>query len=164
MSAFVARCVTLYDGPFPYVDGLILQATQHIDRIPVEHVARASGQSNYTLRRLIRLWLNLFINFSAMPLRVSVVAGFVIGLMGLGGFVLVIAEALLRAPPPGWASLMAATLLISGVQMVMLGILGEYLGRLFLTANRKPQSLIREIVPPAAEGSSKFEAVSRKVS
>lgn len=59
---------------------------------------------------------------------------------------------------------MAATLLISGVQMVMLGILGEYLGRLFLTVNRKPQSLVREIVPPAAEGSSKFESVPRKVS
>jgi undecaprenyl-phosphate 4-deoxy-4-formamido-L-arabinose transferase len=128
----------------------------------VQHVARANGQSNYTLRRLVRLWLNLFINFSAMPLRVSVVAGFVIGLMGLAGFVIVIAEALLRAPPPGWASLMAATLLLSGVQMVMLGVLGEYLGRLFLTANRKPQSLVREIVPPAAEIDRKIQAVSRK--
>jgi glycosyltransferase involved in cell wall biosynthesis len=162
MSAFVARSVTVYDGPFPYVDGLILQATQHIDRIAVEHVARANGQSNYTLRRLIRLWLNLFINFSAMPLRVSVVAGFVIGLLGLAACLFVIAEAVFRAPPPGWASLMAATLLLSGVQMVMLGILGEYLGRLFLTANRKPQSVIREIVPPAAETSSKIQAVSRK--
>jgi undecaprenyl-phosphate 4-deoxy-4-formamido-L-arabinose transferase len=162
MSAFVARSITIYEGPFPYVDGLILQTTQHIDRIPVEHVARASGQSNYTLRRLVRLWLNLFINFSAMPLRISVVAGFCIGLMGILGFVIVIAEALLDAPPPGWASLMAATLLISGVQMVMLGILGEYLGRLFLTANRKPQSLVREIVRPAAEAPPKFQAVPRE--
>ena len=118
-----------------------------------------SGQSNYTLRRLVRLWLNLFINFSAMPLRLSVVAGFVIGLLGMVGCIIVIAEALLRAPPPGWASLMAATLLISGVQMVMLGIIGEYLGRLFLTANRKPQSLVREMVPPAAEDSLRIQAV-----
>jgi len=162
MSAFVCRSITVYDGPFPYVDGLILQTTQHIDRIPVEHVARASGQSNYTMRRLVRLWLNLFINFSAMPLRVSVVAGFALGLMGILGFGIVIAEALLRAPPPGWASLMAATLLISGVQMVMLGILGEYLGRLFLTANRKPQSLIREVVRPAAEAPAKIQAVQRE--
>ena len=162
MSAFVARNVTAYEGPFPYVDGLILQVTQHIDRIPVKHVARASGESNYTLRRLIRLWLNLFVNFSAMPLRISVVAGFVLGLLGIGGFVIVIAEALLRAPPPGWASLMAAILLISGVQLVMLGILGEYLGRMFLTANRKPQSLVREIVPPAAESVSSIQAVSQE--
>jgi undecaprenyl-phosphate 4-deoxy-4-formamido-L-arabinose transferase len=160
MSAFVAKSVTIYEGPFPYVDGLILQTTQHIDRIPVEHVARAKGQSNYTLRRLVRLWMNLFINFSAMPLRISVVAGFVIGLLGLAGFVAVVAEALLRAPPPGWASLMAGTFLLSGVQMVMLGILGEYLGRLFLTANRKPQSLVREIVRPATERAARIKAVS----
>ena len=159
MSAFVVASITRYEGPFPYVDGLIMQTTQHIDSIPVEHMARASGQSNYTLRRLVRLWLNLFINFSAMPLRLSVVAGFVIGLLGMVGCFMVVAEALLRAPPPGWASLMAATLLISGVQMVMLGIIGEYLGRLFLTANRKPQSLVREVVPPAAEDSFRIQAV-----
>jgi len=156
MSAFVGRSITVYDGPFPYVDGLILQTTQHIDRIPVEHVARASGQSNYTMRRLVRLWLNLFINFSAMPLRVSVVAGFALGLMGILGFGIVIAEALLRAPPPGWASLMAATLLISGVQLVMLGILGEYLGRLFLEVKGRPIYVVegvyqdgRSAKPPA---------------
>lgn len=159
MSAFVVSCVTRYEGPFPYVDGLIMQSTQHIDSIPVEHMERASGQSNYTLRRLVRLWLNLFINFSAMPLRLSVVAGFVIGLLGMIGCIMVVAEALINAPPPGWASLMAATLLIAGVQMVMLGIIGEYLGRLFLTANRKPQSLVREVVPPAAEESRRLQAV-----
>ena len=159
MSAFVVAAISRYEGPFPYVDGLIMQMTQHIDSIAVEHMARASGQSNYTVRRLVRLWLNLFINFSAMPLRLSVVAGFVIGLLGMVGCIMVIAEALLRAPPPGWASLMAATLLISGVQMVMLGIIGEYLGRLFLTANRKPQSLVREVVPPAAEDSFRIQAV-----
>lgn len=162
MSAFVAKSITLYEGPFPYVDGLILQTTQHIDRIPVRHVARAKGQSNYTMRRLIRLWLNLFVNFSAMPLRLSVVVGFATGLLGLAGFVVVILEALFRAPPPGWASLMAGTFLLSGVQMVMLGIIGEYLGRLFLTANRKPQSLIREIVRPAAENPPRIQAVQRE--
>ena len=164
MSAFVAKCVTRYEGPFPYIDGLITQSTQHIDRIPVEHVARASGQSNYTMRRLVRLWLNLFINFSAMPLRLSVVAGFVIGLLGMVGCIMVVAEALLRAPPPGWASLMAATLLLAGVQMVMLGIIGEYLGRLFLTINRKPQSLVREVVRPAAENAPRMQAVQREAS
>ena len=162
LSAFVAKSITLYEGPFPYVDGLVLQTTQHIDRIPVEHVARAKGQSNYTMRRLVRLWLNLFVNFSAMPLRLSVVAGFVIGLLGLAGFVAVLLEALFRAPPPGWASLMAGTFLLSGVQMVMLGIIGEYLGRLFLTANRKPQSLVREIVRPAADRAARIQAVAQE--
>ena len=67
-------------------------------------------------------------------------------------------EALLRAPPPGWASLMAGTFLLSGIQMMMLGIIGEYLGRLFLTVNGKPQSLVREVVPPAAEAETAFTA------
>lgn len=164
MSAFVADAVTKYEGPYPYVDGLIMQATQHIDRILVEHMPRASGQSGYTLRRLVRLWLNLFVNFSAMPLRISVIAGAVVGLLGLAGFVAVIIEALLRAPPPGWASLMAGTFLLSGIQMMMLGIIGEYLGRLFLTVNRKPQSLVREVVPPAAEAdTARFQPVRQPV-
>jgi undecaprenyl-phosphate 4-deoxy-4-formamido-L-arabinose transferase len=160
MSAFVARAVAQYEGPYPYIDGLIMQATQHIDRIQVEHLPRASGQSGYTLRRLVRLWLNLFVNFSAMPLRISVLAGVVVGLLGLMGSVAVVIEALLHAPPPGWASLMAGTFLLSGIQMVMLGIIGEYLGRLFLTVNRKPQALVREVVPPAVEaGAALFQPV-----
>ncbi|MGE3923033.1 MAG: glycosyltransferase [Lautropia sp.] len=151
MSAFVAQAVTRYDGPFPYVDGLIMQVTQRIDRIPVLHLRRVHGRSNYTVRRLVRLWMNLFLNFSTMPLRISVVVGLALGTLGLLAFVAVVLEAILRAPPPGWASLMAGSLLVSGVQLVLLGVLGEYLGRLFLTANRKPQSLVREIVRPAAE-------------
>lgn len=150
MSAFAVEQVIRYDGPFPYVDGLLMQATQRIDRIPVAHLPRAHGQSNYTMRRLIRLWLNLFVNFSAMPLRIATVTGMLFTVLGVLGAAAVIAEALLHDTPPGWASLMAATLLLSGVQLVLLGILGEYLGRLFLTANRKPQAIVREVVRPAA--------------
>ena len=64
MSAFLVREITRYDGPFPYVDGLILQITQRIDRLPVRHLPRAIGRSNYTLRRLLRLWMSMFVNFS----------------------------------------------------------------------------------------------------
>ena len=71
MSAFVVREITRYEGPFPYVDGLILQVTQDIDRLLVRHLPRAVGRSNYTLRRLLRLWLSMFVNFSVMPLRIS---------------------------------------------------------------------------------------------
>ena len=151
LSAFVARAVTRYEGPYPYVDGLILQATQRIDKIPVLHMARATGTSNYTLRRLIRLWLNLFMNFSAMPLRISVVIGLALGVAGLFGFLFVLIEAMFGQPPQGWASLMSASLLISGVQLAMLGILGEYIGRLFMTVNGKPQSLVRDVVRPPDE-------------
>jgi glycosyltransferase involved in cell wall biosynthesis len=145
MTAFVAREIVRYEGPFPYVDGLILQVTHDIDRLPVSHLPRATGSSNYTMRRLFRLWMNMFVNFSVMPLRISTVTGFALSALGAVGVIMAVGEALLSSPPPGWASLMAAVLLLSGVQLLILGIIGEYLGRLYLTANQRPQSVVKEV-------------------
>ena len=145
ISAFVVREITRYEGPFPYVDGLILQVTHDIGRLMVRHLPRAAGRSNYTLRRLMRLWASMFVNFSVMPLRVSTITGFALSGMGALAGAMVIEEALTSSPPAGWASLMAAVLLLSGVQLVILGIVGEYLGRLYLTVNGKPQSVTREV-------------------
>lgn len=146
MSAFVATAITRYEGPFPYVDGLILQVTQNIDRMLVRHLPRAIGRSNYTLRRLLRLWMSMFVNFSVMPLRISTMTGFGLSLVGGIGGLVAIGEAIFYAPPPGWASLMAAVMLLSGVQLMILGIVGEYLGRLYLTANCKPQSIVKAVI------------------
>jgi undecaprenyl-phosphate 4-deoxy-4-formamido-L-arabinose transferase len=153
MSAFVVREVTRYEGPFPYVDGLLLQVTQNIGSLLVTHLPRAVGRSNYTMRRLVRLWMSMFVNFSVMPLRISTLTGFALSAFGAVGGMAAFVEAVFFEPPAGWASLMAAVLLISGVQLVILGIVGEYLGRLYLTANRKPQSVIRSVTraEPAAE-------------
>jgi glycosyltransferase involved in cell wall biosynthesis len=144
MSAFLVEQVLKYDGPFAYIDGLILQSTQSIERIQVVHLPRAEGRSNYTLRRLIRLWLNMFLNFSVMPLRIATLAGAAFSALGGLVAIAVVVEALFFDTPRGWASVMAAVLLLSGVQLSILGIAGEYLGRLFLTANRKPQFIIRD--------------------
>ena len=145
MSAFLVGEVTRYEGPFPYIDGLILQVTQKIDRLLVRHLPRAIGRSNYTLRRLLRLWMSMFINFSVMPLRISTLTGFALSVLGgLGGLAAII-EALFWSPPAGWASLFVAVLLLSGVQLMILGIVGEYLGRLYLTANHKPQAVVRSV-------------------
>ena len=145
MNAFVVREITRYEGPFPYVDGLILQVTQNIDRMLVRHLPRAVGRSNYTIRRLLRLWMSMFVNFSVMPLRISTLTGFALSVLGgLGGLAAII-EALFFSPPAGWASLFVAVLLLSGVQLMILGIVGEYLGRLYLTANRKPQAVVRSV-------------------
>ena len=143
ISSFVVREITRYEGPFPYVDGLILQVTQNIDRLRVRHLPRAVGRSNYTMRRLLRLWLSMFVNFSVMPLRLSTLTGFALSVLGAIGSLVAVVEALFFDPPAGWASLMAAVMLLSGVQLLILGIVGEYLGRLYLTANRKPQAVIR---------------------
>jgi glycosyltransferase involved in cell wall biosynthesis len=150
MSAFVVAEITRYEGPFPYVDGLIMQVTQSLGALEVQHLPRAHGRSNYTLRRLVRLWLNMFVNFSVMPLRLATVAGLAISVCGLAGTLWVVLEALLAETPPGWASLAVAVLLLSGVQLMMLGLIGEYLGRLYLTANRKPQSVVKDVTQSAA--------------
>jgi glycosyltransferase involved in cell wall biosynthesis len=146
MSAMVVQVVTRYSGPYPYVDGLITQITQHIDSIEVRHLPRLEGRSNYTLTRLVRLWLNLATSFSLAPLRLAIFAGLGLSVLGTIGAVATIAEALfVRHTPSGWASTMTVLLLVSGVQSMILGVLGEYVGRTFLSANGKPQGTIRSI-------------------
>jgi undecaprenyl-phosphate 4-deoxy-4-formamido-L-arabinose transferase len=152
MSAFVVESISRYEGPFPYVDGLIMQVTSRIDRIMVEHLARVSGHSNYTLRRLVRLWLNLFVNFSALPLHLSTFLGVFMGGLGAIWALVVAVEAMMGDPPEGWASIMVTVLIVSGAQFIMLGMMGEYIGRLFISANRKPQFLVRDIVHPPGGG------------
>ena len=152
MSAFVAREICRYDGPFAYVDGLILQVTQNIGRVLVAHDARDEGHSGYTLRRLVRLWLNMFMNFSVMPLRAATVFGFVMAGAGFLWTLGVVVEHYVVGTPLGWGSTMAALLTFSGAQLIMLGIVGEYLGRLYLTANKRPQFVVREVVRSRGPG------------
>ncbi|MEJ0020530.1 MAG: glycosyltransferase family 2 protein [Acetobacteraceae bacterium] len=144
MSALVVHSVTRYQGPYPYVDGLIMQVTQRIDSIEVQHLPRIEGRSNYNLTRLVRLWLNLATSFSLAPLRMAIYAGIVMAMLGSIGAFATIAEALIvRDTPSGWASTMTVILLVAGVQSMILGVLGEYVGRTFLSANGKPQGTVR---------------------
>lgn len=145
VSAFVARAITEHRGPFPYVDGLIFQVTQNVGTLPVQHLPRAEGHSNYTLRRLLRLFLSMLLNFSVLPLRICTIAGVLLAGAGLVGLLVILVEALLSDTPRGWASMMAGILTLTGVQLMMLGIIGEYLGRLFLTVNGKPQYVVRDV-------------------
>jgi undecaprenyl-phosphate 4-deoxy-4-formamido-L-arabinose transferase len=145
VNAFIVRGILGYGGPFPYIDGLIMQVTQNIGQLQVGHLPRKSGKSNYTIRRLVRLFIAMALNFSIIPLRLSVILGISMAGFGMLDLLSVLIEALHGQTPQGWASLMVVTLLLSGVQLIILGILGEYLGRLFLTINDKPQFVIRDI-------------------
>jgi glycosyltransferase involved in cell wall biosynthesis len=146
MSAFVAEQITRYDGPYPYVDGLIFQVTRNVGRVEVAHAERRAGRSTYTLRNLAHLWLNLFMNFSVVPLRVSAVLGVLFSVVGFAATVEVVLEALLTDTPPGWGSFMSALLVFAGVQLLTIGLVGEYVGRMYLTINRRPQSVVRAVV------------------
>ncbi len=147
ISRFLIDEVTRYDGPYPYVDGLILRASSNYTSQLVLHDPRGEGQSGYTLRKLLNLWLNMFTNFSVLPLRIASLAGFIFALLGL-----VIATAFLieklRNPqlPAGWASTIIILLVVSGVQLFAVGMIGEYLGRLFIKSNGSPQFVARETI------------------
>ena len=147
VTAFVARQVTDYAGPHPYLDGLLLQVTQRIGSIDVVHRERASGESGYTLRRLLRLWLSAWINFSVLPLRVAPLLGLTTAAAGLVALLVVVFLWYVdRGPPNGFGWTMSAMLIFSGAQLVMLGLIGEYIGRIFLSVNQRPQSVVREVV------------------
>lgn len=152
MSSFVAKEVCRHDGPYVYVDGLILQVTQKIGRLQVEHAERATGVSGYTFRRLVRLWLVMFVGFSVMPLRLATLVGFLMAGSGFLFMIVVIVLRLLYGAVEGWSSLMAALLLFSGTQLILLGVAGEYIGRTYLTANKKPQFVVRGVVKNGPAG------------
>ncbi|MGE3818059.1 MAG: glycosyltransferase family 2 protein [Isosphaeraceae bacterium] len=146
LNQFTVREVVKYAGPYPYLDGLVLRCTRNVGTLEVRHDARCEGRSNYTLRKLVRLWLNMFVNFSVLPLRLSALLGLVCGILGLFLGVVVIVERLTRPETPiGWASVIVTMLLFSGVQFLMLGLMGEYVGRLFLSGNQTPQFVVREV-------------------
>jgi undecaprenyl-phosphate 4-deoxy-4-formamido-L-arabinose transferase len=153
LSAFVVQEICKYDGPFVYVDGLILQVTQNIGRVQVAHAPRESGRSGYTLGKLVKLWLSMFVNFSTMPLHLATMLGFALAGVGFLYTISVFVEHYVFGTPAGWGSLMAALLVFSGAQLILLGLVGEYLGRLYLTANKKPQFVVKEIVRKHDRGS-----------
>ena len=147
INRFVIDEIVKYNGPFPYIDGLILRTTGNYATVLCAHDERQAGRSNYTLPKLARLWLNMFTNFSILPLRVASIAGFAFAFVGLM-LAVVFAIEKLRYPDlqAGWASLMCTLLVVSGVQLFALGMIGEYLGRLFLKDNGSPQFVVRDTV------------------
>ncbi len=151
MRRAVAVAIGAYDGPFPYVDGLIFQVTDRIVETTVEHHRRVMGRSLYSFGRSVDVWMRLFSSFSVRPLRVVSWLGAFLAGTGFASAVAVVAYRLVKPDEfsnavAGWASLMIAVLFIGGVEMMFLGVLGEYVGRTYLHVNSKPQSIIREMV------------------
>lgn len=139
----VAREVIRYDGPYAYVDGLILDVTSSITTIDIEHQERHEGEGNYNLRRSISLWLKMATSFSVLPLRLATYAGFVLAALSLVLIVFIVVEKFLHPEfPRGWASLIATILFIGGIQTLCIGMIGEYLGRTYLKLNHKPQFIV----------------------
>ncbi|MDP3265864.1 MAG: glycosyltransferase family 2 protein [Sulfuricurvum sp.] len=141
----VVEEIVKYKGPFPYIDGLILRVTDNIGTKTVEHTKRVEGESNYTLSKLISLWLNMFVNFSIKPLRIATVVGVAISVCSfILGIYFIVEKLLLPDASLGWTSLMVSILFLSGIQLIFLGIIGEYLGKQYLDQNGTPQWVIKK--------------------
>ena len=144
---FVCEEIIKYTNPYPYLEGLTLRATHNIALVPMEERARTSGQSGYTLKKSLALWVNGCTAFSVTPLRLATVMGAVFAVLGFCAGIVVILQKLFAAQvQAGYTSLMAVLLFVSGVIMILLGIIGEYLGRIYICINNAPQYVIRETI------------------
>ncbi len=145
LRADIVADVLRYKGPYAYVDGLVLSVTRNIGSIEVAHHDRYAGQSAYGLRKSISLWLKMATSFSIVPLRLTSFAGLCFAGLGfLLAMAFVVQKFTIDRMPDGWSSLMVSILILGGVQLIALGMLGEYLGRVLLTINSRPQFVIGE--------------------
>lgn len=143
--------IVKYNGPFPYVDGLLFRVTRNITQVTIEHHERYAGKGNYNLIKSISVWSKLATNFSVVPLRIATLLGFISSSIGFILALYFIFRKLIGATPTGWASLIVTVLFLGGIQLVSIGIIGEYVGRLFLHYNKEPQFVIDKIIGKVRE-------------
>lgn len=144
---FIIDEVIRYENSYPYVIGLVLRSTKKITNVEVNHREREVGTSGYTLKKLLGLWFNGFTSFSVQPLRIATVMGVSFAVLGfIYAIYTIIKKFVNPAVPLGFSSLMSAILVIGGMVMIMLGLIGEYIGRIYITLNNSPQYVIREVV------------------
>ena len=147
VKRFIVDDMLRYEQPYSYVIGLVLRATKNITNVEVNHRAREVGSSGYTLRKLFALWFNGFTAFSIKPLRIATFIGCVCACSGfLYGIYTIIKKLVLVDVQAGFSALMSVLVFIGGMIMLMLGMIGEYVGRMYLCMNNSPQYVIREVI------------------
>ena len=146
---FVVDEMIRYEYAYPYVIGLVLRTTKNIVNVEIDHRDRQAGESGYTLKKLLGLWFNGFTAFSVKPLRVATVTGTICALCGFAYGIYTIIKKIFIQPPDlviGFSALMSVIVFMGGMLMLMLGLVGEYMGRMYVSMNNSPQYVIREIV------------------
>ena len=145
---FVVDEMIRYEYAYPYVIGLVLRSTKRIVNVPVQHREREIGTSGYTLGKLLGLWFNGFTAFSTKPLRIATFSGGVFAVLGFAyGIYTIVKKFVNPAVPLGFSSTMAAIMFIGGMLMIMLGLIGEYIGRMYICMNSAPQFVVRDLIP-----------------
>lgn len=144
---YVVEEVKNYNNPYPYISGLLLRATKRVGNVEIHHRDRIEGKSGYTIRKLLLLWVNGFTAFSVKPLRIATIAGLLVAVAGfLYGIYIIINKLIHPLTPLGYSSTMAVMLFIGGMIMIILGLIGEYIGRIYISINNAPQYVIRRSV------------------
>ncbi len=147
MRRYIAKEICKYTNPYPYMTGLILRTTRRIKCVPMEERSRHSGSSNFTFMKMVSLWMNGLTAFSVKPLRLATFLGFFVAFFGFIFSLVIVARKLLHPEiAAGYSSIMAALLFIGGAIMVLLGLIGEYVGRIYISLNNSPQYVIRDEV------------------
>lgn len=145
MKRFVVNEICRYRNPYTYVIGLVFRTTKNIGTVPVTHRARTQGDSGYTITKLLGLWMNGFTAFSVKPLRVATMSGVIFAVLGFIYVIFILVNKLTNPDVPiGWSSTIAAVMIVGGVILCMLGMIGEYLGRMYISINDAPQYVIKE--------------------
>ena len=145
VKRFIVEDMIRYENSYPYVIGLVLRSTKNITNVVVNHREREEGKSGYTLKKLFALWFNGFTAFSVKPLRIATCLGALSAFVGFAyGIYTIIKRFVNPAVPLGYSSMMAALVFFCGMIMVMLGLIGEYIGRIYISMNSSPQYVIRE--------------------
>lgn len=146
-SRFVVDSLKNYQSPFVSMGGYLMKITNKYANVELEHRDRLAGESGYTLKKLLKLWMNTFTNFTIVPLRISSLLGVCSAAIGmLFGFFVIIRKIIRPDISAGYSSTISVILFIGGIIMMMLGMIGEYLGRLYMTVSNAPQYAIREIL------------------
>jgi glycosyltransferase involved in cell wall biosynthesis len=144
MRKFILERIVKYQNPYAHLQGLILRTTNHIANVEVDHYSRKVGKSNYSFKKLVSLWVS-FTNFSVLPLRVVFFMGLLFSLMGFVGALYIIVKKIIQPTfAIGWASIMFSIFVFSGIILISIGVLGEYIGRVFISINDSPQYVVRE--------------------
>jgi undecaprenyl-phosphate 4-deoxy-4-formamido-L-arabinose transferase len=136
-----------YNGPFPYIDGLIFQVTSAIHQVPIEHHSRVEGEGGHGILRSLKIMMNFSTTFSVLPLRVSTAAGFLISMTaGIVSMGLVFWKIFYDIEIEGWTSIILCVIVMGGIQLTGMGLIGEYIGRAYMKINSAPQYVIRQVV------------------
>lgn len=140
---FVRDEVIKYKNPYTHLQGLFLRTTRNIANVDIEHFEREVGESNYTLKKLLKLWSSCT-NFSILPLRAAIVIGVSLSIIGFCSAIMIVIRKILHPEIlMGWSSIMVGILFFSGLNLLFIGLVGEYIGRIFISINNSPQYIIK---------------------